>query len=120
VRCYHCLNHFDASEKAITLSCPRCYQRVEVRDVIVRDEMRAKVVQTCGLVIIEKKGRLRAEAVEACEGVEVLGELDAHCVSHAHVFIGAKATWRGDCTAPMIVMEPGAKVLGGRFEIRRN
>jgi hypothetical protein len=118
VRCYHCQRDMQVAMKAITLSCPHCYKLVHVGDVVVEKDHQAASVRTCGVVVVGKKGRLHASQIEASQGIQVLGELAGDVVCHGPVVIGARAIWRGDCSAAKIVIEPGATILDGRFTIR--
>lgn len=117
VVCYHCQRVIDVGVKALTASCPLCSKRVVVQDIIVKAELVDREIRTCGSVVVERKARLACNLLEASGSIEVLGEIDAAVISHSHVFVGAKARWRGACRAPFLVVEPGAQILGGRFEI---
>jgi cytoskeletal protein CcmA (bactofilin family) len=55
--------------------------------------------------------------VEAQGGVEVEGYLEAKVQAGGHVKIGAKAQWKGDCSAPSLEVELGGRIERGYFEI---
>jgi cytoskeletal protein CcmA (bactofilin family) len=61
-----------------------------------------------------------ARQVEAHGGVSVQGVLEANVVSEGAVEIGSRAEWKGDCRAPVIVVEAGARIAGGYFSVRGN
>lgn len=117
VRCYRCQAPFAASARAIVLTCPHCYQRVHIEDVIVRGNHHANSVETCGKILVAPRGWLMAGVVIAAEGIEVLGRFHAKYVRSGPVFLGAGASWRGSLLAPSIVIEPGAAVEDGLFDI---
>jgi cytoskeletal protein CcmA (bactofilin family) len=119
VTCYHCQRRFDVGGRALTTSCPGCFKRVTVDDIVVKTIESVRKLQTCGRVVVHKTGRVFAQTVEAEEGVQVDGVLEANVVSGGLVRIGPKATWKGDCRAPSLAVELGGKVIGGYFEIRR-
>lgn len=117
IDCYHCGRRFEAAVKAILLSCPHCYQRVRIDDVVVRSVHHARTVETCGRILIEKKGWVMASFVRAPEGIEVLGAMEAKSVVSGPVLLGPKSRWKGDLTAPRLYIEPGATIEGGFFRI---
>lgn len=121
VRCLHCAAAFRVPDAASVLTCPTCYQRVRVDDVVVDGEMVLPRLETCGRIIVRRRGRLHTRlGVRASLGVEVLGELQAETISSCRVYIGPQATFRGDCRAGGITVETGATILGGRFQIDRS
>ena len=117
VRCYHCTEPIEVSESALSLSCPCCCKRIVIQDLVVSGTYAGTKVQTCGKVVVERKGDLSAASVQASGGVFVEGSLKASVRSLGPVVIGAKARWRGDCHAPRIEIEPGAAIEGGDFRI---
>jgi len=117
VRCYRCQAPFVASARAIVLTCPHCYQRVHIEDVVVRGNHHANSVETCGKILVAPRGWLMAGVVIAAGGIEVLGRLHAKYVQSGPVFLAAGATWRGSLLAPSIIIEPGASVEDGLFDI---
>jgi cytoskeletal protein CcmA (bactofilin family) len=88
-----------------------------VEDVIVKSLEAVRKIQTCGKVVVQKKGRIIAQMVEAHGGVFVEGVMDANVISGGLVTIGAKAQWKGDCRAPAIVIEGGSVITSGYFVI---
>lgn len=118
VRCYHCTQRIEVSESALSLSCPCCNKRIVIQDLIVSGIYAGSKVQTCGKVVVERKGDLSAATVHASSGIFVDGSLKANVKSLGPVVIRAKARWRGDCEAPRIEIEPGASVEGGDFRIK--
>lgn len=118
VRCYHCTQWIEVSETALSLSCPCCCKRIVIQDLIVSGTYAGTKVQTCGRVVVERKGDLSAASVQASSGIFVDGSLKANVRSLGPVVIGAKARWKGDCEAPKIEIEPGASVEGGAFRIK--
>lgn len=117
VVCVHCATSIQVPVKAETATCPRCYKRQTVRDVIVDTDKMGARVETTGILFVKRKGRVWAPGVKAGEAVEVLGELRANVETVGHVVIGATARWRGDCTAKILVVEDGARIEGGFFRI---
>lgn len=117
VRCYHCTERIEVSDNALSLSCPCCCKRIVIQDLVVSGIYAGTKVQTCGRVVVERKGDLSAASVQASGGVFVDGAIKANVRSLGPVVIGAKARWKGDCDAPKIEIEPGATIEGGAFKI---
>ncbi|MCA9300149.1 MAG: polymer-forming cytoskeletal protein [Phycisphaerales bacterium] len=103
------------STKTMSTSCPKCAKALMVDDVIVKSAQGVRKIQTCGKIRVTRRGRVVAQLVEAHEGIECEGIMEANVVSGGHVTIGAKARWKGDCRAPSITIKPGANVEGGWF-----
>ncbi len=117
IRCYHCRHGFEVSPQTMTTVCPKCSKPLTVEDVVIKTAHAVRKIQTCGRLIVQKKGRVIAQTVEALEGVEVEGILEAKVTSGGKVWIGAKGQWRGDCAAPALEVEAGGRIEGGFFEI---
>jgi hypothetical protein len=117
VQCYLCRRRFEISSIAATVSCPGCYKPLLVEDVIVKSYQAVKKIQTCGMITVQKRGRVVAEMIEGHEGVEVLGICHANVVSGRRVRIGPKAELKGNLSAPAVEIDPSANVLGGFFAI---
>lgn len=117
VSCYHCAHRFEVGGKTQSTNCPDCNQRLIVEDVVIKQLTPVKQVNTCGRLVVRAKGSLLAERVHASEGVEVLGSLQAHVTSAGPVHIGPKARWKGDCTAPALSIDAGARIESGAFAV---
>jgi hypothetical protein len=117
VQCYHCQHRFDISAHAKSTSCPKCSKQLLVEDVIVKGLEAVRKIQTCGKVVVQKKGRVIAQLVQANGGVEVEGVLEASVVCGGLVKIGPKAQWKGDCRAARIAIEGGCVINGGYFVV---
>lgn len=117
ISCYLCRHRFTVAASAMTTSCPSCHKQLMVEDIVVKTIHAVRKLQTCGKIVVQKKARVVAQLVEAAEGVEVQGILEGNVVSGGHVIIGAKAEWKGDCKAPSLEVELGAKIASGYFHI---
>jgi len=117
VSCYHCGHRFEVGGKAESTSCEKCNQRVIVGDIVVKALMPVKTVETCGRIVVKRKGSVIAETAWAGDGVEIQGSIDAHVVSGGPVVIGRFAKWKGDCQAPSLEVAQGARIAGGAFAV---
>jgi hypothetical protein len=116
VCCYHCRRAIEVAAAAQTLSCPCCYQRLRVDDILVDGAVGFRELRTAGAITVAKRGWLRASRIEAGQGLTVLGRLTGSASSH-RVVIGPNAVWEGDCTALAIDLHPTATVVGGVFRV---
>jgi len=118
VQCYHCAHRFEVSSSAESSSCPGCNKPVFVGDLNIKTLKPVQKVQTCGKIVVAKRGRIIADLVVAVEGMEVEGHVDAKkVVSGGPVTIGKKAEWRGDLMAPSLRIANGARIRRSYFEI---
>ncbi len=115
--CYHCRRAFQASSHAITLTCPHCYKRVGLEDQIIHGAHHVKALETAGIVIVEKKGWLKTPRVQVGERMEVHGRVEASVICNGPVYLGPRAIWTGDLSAPSLIVTPGAVITGGYFRI---
>jgi cytoskeletal protein CcmA (bactofilin family) len=94
-----------------------CFKGLILDDLTVRDHGYSSRLSTCGKVTVERKAKAVTRSVEACDGVDVLGILEAKVHSHGAVYVAAGARMKGDCEAQSLVVERGAVIEGGFFRI---
>jgi cytoskeletal protein CcmA (bactofilin family) len=90
---------------------------VNIEDLVIKVAYSVRKIQTCGKLVVQKKGRVIAQSIEAHGGVEVEGVLEGNVVSGGPVRIGPKAQWKGDCAAPSLEVELGGQIQRGFFNI---
>lgn len=117
VLCYHCARAIEVAALAQTLTCPCCYQRLRVDDVLIDAPACLPELRTAGAVLVARRASLRTGRIEAGGGITVLGALTGAQARSPRVSIGPKATWQGDCTTHTLDLHPTATILGGRFAI---
>ena len=77
-----------------------------------------KELRTCGRITVTKRGRLIAETIEAHDGIDCQGIIDAkHVLSGTTVTLGPKCDYHGDLTAPSVIMHKGATVKPSKFAV---
>lgn len=118
VRCVHCARPFTVAGTAEILTCPACYKRVRVDDVVVASSQIHGRIETCGAIIVRKTGRLTCEVMRAGMGILVEGRVQTSDAAAPIVVMSAGAIWSGSLQAARLDVQPGARVLGGRFRIR--
>lgn len=119
VQCYHCDHRFEVGGRAQSTSCPGCNKPVMVADQVI-DKQRGPIreLKTCGKVTIKKRGRLICHHIVAHAGLECEGIVDAKTViSGMPVMLGKKSNFKGDLTAPAVVITEGATIQPSRFAI---
>ena len=94
-----------------------------VEDVMLKKNrpksLMATKVQTCGQIVVPARCRLVARLVDCGSGIHVRGCVEAAQVTSGKpVFLASTAVWRGDLTAPAVVVEAGAVISGGCFQVR--
>lgn len=108
VRCYHCRREIIVPGAARTASCPVCFKGLILDDLRVREGHATGRLSTCGRLVVERKGRAVTRAVEAAQGIEVHGTLEARVVSGGPVQVNSGGHLKGECHATSLVVEPGA------------
>ncbi len=120
VTCYHCHRGFDAAARALTLSCPRCYKPLRLDDVSIKGVHHAARLETCGRLVIERKGWVMAASIYAGAGIELHGALEAKAIVTPTLWVGPKARVRGDIRARALTLELGALVDTSHFDVGPN
>jgi len=110
--CYHCGHRIAMSAAARSVTCPSCYRGLVLDDLIVRDAVSGAKLITCGRVVVERKGRAVTRHINARDGVDIEGEVQAQVSSGGVVHVGARGCIRGDIAAASLVADPGSVVVG--------
>ncbi|HYD01734.1 MAG TPA: polymer-forming cytoskeletal protein [Phycisphaerales bacterium] len=118
VRCVHCAGPFVVPGAAQVLTCPLCYKRVRVDDVIVTGSQIQGRVETCGSVVVRRGGRFQVEVLKAGMGLLVEGEVRTGQAAAPMVIMGPDAVWRGDLQTAKLDLHPQARIVAGRFRVR--
>ncbi len=113
--CLYCDKAQEVSRKAQSVTCRFCYKSLKLQDIPIKAYEARRVVETVGMVTVEKKGTIVSDRVN-CGGLVVRGKVKGNVTSRGPVLIGAEAEVRGDVTAPTLAVGAGA-VLEGRYDI---
>jgi hypothetical protein len=113
--CLYCEKAQEVGRKALTVTCRFCSKSLRVEDLRFSQYQARRVIDTCGIVTIEKKGHVVADKVN-CGGLIVRGKIKAEIRSRGPVLIGPEAEIRGNITAPSIAIGAGA-ILDGFYKI---
>ncbi|MBX3358274.1 MAG: polymer-forming cytoskeletal protein [Phycisphaeraceae bacterium] len=117
VTCYHCRAVVELSAQARSATCPKCHKGLVLDDVVVEGYRAVRKIQTCGRVVVEKKGRFVGQSVEAIGGVEIQGTVEANIICGGRVHMGPKSHLKGDLTAGSLAVELGATIAGAVVKV---
>jgi hypothetical protein len=115
VVCLYCNRAQDIGRRAMTITCRYCNKSLRLEDLRFKEYQARRSIDTCGFVTIEKKGTVVADKIN-CGGLIVRGKLKGTINCRGPVRVGPDAEIKGDLTAPMLEVGPGA-VLEGYYDI---
>ena len=116
--CLHCEKSQEVSRRAMQITCKFCYKQLRIEDIVVKQYEARRGIETCGVVVVEKKGNVVADRI-LCGGLIVRGKVKSTVTSRGTVLVGPEADLIGDVTAPTLAVGAGA-VLNGHYRIGRD
>ena len=114
--CLYCHKPHDVARKAVSLTCKHCHKPLSLLDVTVKEYRGVQVIDTLGIVTVEKRGHVVVTKQITCGGLVARGKIKGAIHSRGAVLVGPEAEIKGDVTAPSIAIGAGA-ILEGRYEI---
>ena len=99
----------------MTVTCKFCYKPLNLKDVVFSRYEARRVIETVGVVTVEKKGNVIADKIH-CGGLIVRGKVKGAVTSRGPVLVGPEADLIGDVTAPTMAVGAGA-VLEGHYRV---
>ncbi|MFI4896728.1 MAG: polymer-forming cytoskeletal protein [Phycisphaerales bacterium JB059] len=120
VRCYRCAETFDVALKAMSASCPHCYKRIDVSDIIIRHAHWGGRIETCGSILVQRRAKAQASTAIAGGTVDILGVFEGSLIAGGAVRLGPEAVIRGAVRAPNIHIDPGAVIDDAHLDIPGN
>jgi hypothetical protein len=114
--CLHCDRQQEVSRKAMSVTCKFCSKRLRLEDLKIKQYEARRVIETCGIVTVEKKGNVVTDRID-CGSLLVKGKVKGEVNSRGTVVLEADAEIKGDITAASLVIGPGA-MIEGKLEIR--
>ncbi len=97
------------------MTCRYCSKSLKLEDLRYKDYQARRVIETCGIVTVERKANVVADRVN-CGGLIVRGRLKGAVNSRGPVLVGPEAEINGDVTAPILAIGAGA-ILEGKYAI---
>ena len=113
--CLYCGKSQEVGRRAMTVTCKYCYKTLKLEDLTFKGYEARRQIDTCGIVVIEKKGQVVSERM-LCGGLVARGRIKGNIVSRGPVLVGPEAEIRGDVVAPTLAVGAGA-VLHGHYRI---
>jgi len=109
VICYKCGAEVTAAEEALSTMCPKCGQRIELRDIQITSP-RQEDVYTCGRLHVAARGTVEG-TINAAQ-VRVDGEVRGAVVCGSSLEVGATGRCYGEVTAKALRVDKGAVFVG--------
>ena len=113
--CLYCNRPQEVGRKAMSVTCRFCNKSLRLEDLRFKEYQARRVIDTCGIVTIEKKGNVVADKIN-CGGLVVRGKVKGTIISRGPVLVGPDGEIRGDVTAPVLAVGAGA-ILEGNYDI---
>jgi hypothetical protein len=113
--CLYCAKAQEVARRAMSVTCRFCHKALKLEDIAIKEYHARRVIATCGVVTIEKRGNAVTDEI-LCGGLVVRGKVKGTIVSQGPVLVGPDAEVRGDITAPALAVGAGA-VLDGNYQI---
>ena len=110
VHCLYCDKELIVSARAFSVNCPGCNQRLNVENLNISSHYAAKIIETCGSILVEAKGELNAQ-VRALN-LHLDGKQRGNVIAEEKVFLAESSSIQGDITAKTLEVQPGAKLQG--------
>ena len=115
IACLFCGKPQEVARRAMSITCRFCNKSLKLEDISIKQYEARRLIATCGVVTIEKKGSAITDAIK-CGGLIVRGKVKGAVESHGPVLIGPEAEVKGDVKAPTLAVGAGA-VLEGQYKI---
>jgi len=108
--CIHCGGHNEVGVKAMSVFCKHCSRRLVVEDFQIKGFHAARSFDTCGDVIVEKRGQLAAFV--RAKNLVIRGKVKGDVEARGRVEISRTGEVQGNVTAPALVVESGGMIDG--------
>ena len=115
ITCLYCGKPQEVARRAMSVTCKFCNKSLKLEDIAIKDYQARRVIATCGVVTIEKKGNAVTDQIQ-CGGLIVRGKVKGTITSQGPVLVGPDAEVKGNVTAPALAVGAGA-ILEGQYEI---
>lgn len=112
VLCPNCGGGFDVGATAQSVVCRHCNTSVKIADQKITQYAAVISLETCGAIVIEKKGALAVQNRCVGSSLNVKGSLKGPSIIHGKAVIEAGAVVLGDLAARSITIEDGATLKG--------
>ena len=108
--CPYCGKKLLVSQRAFSVVCPYCHQRVGVEDHVISNFYTVNLIESSGSLRVARSGNLYAKV--KVTHLDVEGQLHGNVSVKGKVTIEPGGRLVGDVTAPRLEVKPGAKLKG--------
>ena len=108
--CTHCHEACVVPRKAMSIFCPHCRKRLILENYKIKTYKSVRELATCGDVVVEKKGRVRA--LIKVGTLTVKGIVQGCVSARGAVTICKTGSLDGDIEAAALCVESGASLHG--------
>ena len=115
ITCLYCEKSQEVGRRALSVTCKFCHKPLKLEDLRFDAYQARRVIDTCGIVTVEKKGNVVADQIN-CGGLIIRGKVKGEIKSRGPVLVGPEAEVRGNVTAPSLAIGAGA-ILAGYYVI---
>jgi hypothetical protein len=112
IRCPNCSGAQEISAAAQSVVCRLCNVTIKVTDQKISNYSATVSLETCGALLIEKKGALVVQKRVVTSDLTLNGSLKGNSIVYESARIGAGAQLVGDLTARVLTVEDGALLKG--------
>ncbi len=110
VVCTHCQNECEVAKRAMSVFCPHCRNRLILEDYAIKNYTSVRELVTCGDIVVEKRGHIRARIKAG--NLTVRGKIQGDVTVCQSVKIGKTGHLIGDLEASVLEIEGGAVLEG--------
>jgi len=113
IYCYLCGHPFEVTPRAMSTSCPGCHKAIKIEDVKVATYVPVTALETCGSIIVTRRGRIAAKRISAGDSITIEGVVDGAVRCRGSVIMTSRASWRGaELTGRSLSIDEGATLDG--------
>lgn len=112
VLCPNCGGGLEVAAAAQSVSCRHCNTSVKVADQKITQYAAMVTLETCGSIVVEKKGALVVQKRCIGSSLVVRGSLKGPAIVHGAATIEAGAQMIGDLSTRTLTIEEGATLKG--------
>ncbi len=110
VICTHCGRELEVSDRAFSVNCRYCNQRVGVEDHVIQTYHSVTNIETGGSISVTPTGHVRAKL--RVQNLEVAGQMYGDIVARGKVTVYPGARMVGDVSASRLEVKEGALLKG--------
>jgi len=110
VVCTHCQEVSEVAQRAMSVFCPHCRKRLIIEDYKIKTYKSVRELLTCGDIVVEKRGHVRA--LIKAGNLTVKGKVYGDVVALGTVDVRKSGYLKGDVEASRLRIETGAELYG--------